>query len=68
MIGNDVVDLHMTKQESNWQRPRFLEKIFTKGEQAKIISDKDPNFLVWLFWSMKESAYKANQRIENLAP
>lgn len=68
MIGNDVVDLSLAKIESNWQRPRFLEKIFTKQERTEINSAKDPHFLVWLFWSMKESAYKANQRIENSAP
>ncbi|MDQ7918421.1 4'-phosphopantetheinyl transferase superfamily protein [Mesonia sp. MT50] len=68
MIGNDVVDLSLAKKQSNWQRPRFIEKIFTKQEQTEINSAKDPDFLVWLFWSMKESAYKAHQRIENFSP
>ena len=27
MIGNDIVDIEEAKRMSNWQRPRFLEKI-----------------------------------------
>ncbi|MDP5092789.1 MAG: 4'-phosphopantetheinyl transferase superfamily protein [Polaribacter sp.] len=58
MIGNDVVDLHLAKTQSNWQRNRFLEKLFTEEEQ-KIIKNSDDSFLqVWLFWAMKEAAYK----------
>ena len=40
MIGNDVIDLALAKIESNWQRSRFLAKIFTKKEQEIIISYK----------------------------
>ena len=58
MIGNDVVDLHLAKTQSNWQRNRFLDKLFTDEEQ-KIIKNSDNSFLqVWLFWAMKEAAYK----------
>ena len=30
MIGNDVIDLQQSRQESNWQRKGFLEKLFTQ--------------------------------------
>ena len=58
MIGNDIVDIEEAKRMSNWQRPRFLEKIFTDKEQYLIKSSENPFILVWRFWSMKEAAYK----------
>ncbi len=58
MIGNDIVDLELAKTQSNWQRKGFLTKIFTSQERQMIEQAKDPFRLVWLFWSMKESAYK----------
>ena len=58
MIGNDVVDLNLAATESNWQRAGFLEKQFTKKEQESIVNAEDSFLQVWLFWSMKEAAYK----------
>lgn len=58
MIGNDVVDLNLAKTQSNWQRPGFLEKQFTDFEIREIYKSKNPFLCVWLFWSMKEAAYK----------
>lgn len=58
MIGNDIVDLQLARIESNWQRKGFLEKQFTCKEQEEILKSEDPFLKVWLFWSMKESAYK----------
>ena len=65
MIGNDIVDLAQAARDSNWQRGGFLEKLFTPHEQQLIHSAADPNVLVWLLWSMKESAYKAVIRKTN---
>jgi phosphopantetheinyl transferase (holo-ACP synthase) len=62
MIGNDVVDILQSRIESNWQRPRFLEKIFTDDEQLLIENSHKPEFMVWLLWSMKEAAYKIYNR------
>ena len=58
MIGNDIVDLTEAKQNSNWQRPRFLEKLFTLHEQQLIQNSEYPFLMVWRLWSMKEAAYK----------
>jgi phosphopantetheinyl transferase (holo-ACP synthase) len=58
MIGNDIVDLQLAKIESNWQRKGFLEKQFTQKEQKEILTSEKPFLKVWLFWSMKEAAYK----------
>lgn len=71
MIGNDIVDLILAKTQSNWQRVGFLQKIFTLEEQHLILSSKNPDVMVWLLWSMKEAAYKINNRqtgIRNFAP
>ena len=58
MIGNDIVDLALARKESNWRRKGFLNKIFTVHEQQLIRTAVDPDQMVWLLWSMKESAYK----------
>jgi phosphopantetheinyl transferase (holo-ACP synthase) len=58
MIGNDVVDLEFAKTQSNWQRKGFLEKQFSENEIRAIEQAQNPFELVWLFWSMKEAAYK----------
>ncbi|GAB3018558.1 4'-phosphopantetheinyl transferase family protein [Spirosoma pulveris] len=62
MIGNDIVDLALAKRESNWRRRGYLDKIFTPHEQQLIRAANDPDQLVWLLWSMKESAYKLSTR------
>jgi phosphopantetheinyl transferase (holo-ACP synthase) len=58
MIGNDIIDLQLAKRQSNWERKGFLEKQFTDEEQNSILNSKNPFLQVWLFWSMKEAAYK----------
>lgn len=62
MIGNDVVDISQSRLESNWQRPGFIQKIFTDDEQRCITNTNDPEILIWSLWSMKEAAYKIYNR------
>ena len=64
MIGNDIVDLSLAKQQSNWRRRGFLEKVFSRKEQVMISGSSSPDIVVWRLWSMKESAYKAQVRIK----
>ena len=66
MIGNDIVDLAKAAQDSNWKRPGFLDKIFTSEEQFLISSDIQSVCMVWLLWTMKESAYKIESRKSKL--
>ncbi|WP_103068282.1 4'-phosphopantetheinyl transferase family protein [Aquimarina sediminis] len=68
MIGNDIVDLSLANQQSNWQRKGWVQKIFTDREQADIYASKNPRILVWKYWSMKEAVYKAHQRRHTLIP
>lgn len=62
MIGNDIVDLALAQEESNWKRKGFLDKIFTKKEQLLILNSKNPEVMVWNLWSRKEAAYKIYNR------
>ena len=62
MIGNDAVDLLQSRQESNWRRKGFVEKLFTTNEQLLIEQDSTPEIMVWTLWSMKEAAYKIYNR------
>ncbi|SHN30050.1 4'-phosphopantetheinyl transferase superfamily protein [Chitinophaga sp. CF418] len=66
MIGNDIIDLHLAGQESNWQRKGYLSKIFTAAEQEMICQASVPSDMVWLLWSCKEAAYKIVNRLTNV--
>jgi len=71
VLGNDIVDLVLAKTQSNWRRKNYLDKIFTADEQLLISSSEKPDEMVWLLWSMKESAYKIHNRktgIRSFAP
>ena len=65
MIGNDIVDLRQAILESNWRRKGYLNKLFSTREQELIFEAKDQTQMVWLLWSMKESAYKIHSRRKN---
>ena len=58
MIGNDIIDLSLSKTASNWLREGFLEKQFTANEQQLILEASNSFIMVWKLWSMKESSYK----------
>jgi phosphopantetheinyl transferase (holo-ACP synthase) len=62
MIGNDIVDLYLSRVESNWKRKGFLEKIFTIHEQQLILKSENPETMVWNLWSRKEAVYKIYHR------
>lgn len=65
MIGNDIVDLEKAAIESNWRRPRYLDKICATFERQMIIAAQNQSQMLWLMWTMKEAAYKAENRISN---
>ena len=63
MIGNDVIDLKQARLESDWKRPRFLQKLFTDKELDFIHDTEQSDIAVWLLWSRKESVYKIVSRM-----
>ncbi|MEO1030422.1 MAG: 4'-phosphopantetheinyl transferase superfamily protein [Bacteroidota bacterium] len=58
MVGNDIIDIELARQQSNWKRLRYLDKICTVKEQNLIECSEEPDIMVWRLWSMKEAAYK----------
>jgi len=62
MLGNDIVDLALARNQSNWRRPNYLKKIFSADEQKLVYEALNPDVVVWLLWSMKEAAYKVVNR------
>lgn len=62
MLGNDIVDLQKASLESNWRRKGYLDKLFNTEEQQQILNSSNPETTLWLFWSMKEAAYKIINR------
>ncbi len=62
MLGNDIVDLSLATEQSNWQRKGFLRKLFSDKEIDLIYDSEKPDLMVWRLWTMKESSYKADFR------
>lgn len=62
MIGNDIVDLEVALNETNWKRRGYLDKLFSGKEQDLIFASKFADRKLWIFWAMKEATYKAHQR------
>lgn len=58
MIGNDVIDLAIASQQSNWRRKNYLDKVFTPQEKEFIRTAANPDEMVWSLWSRKEAVYK----------
>lgn len=63
MVGNDIVDLQWASCNTNWQRRGYLQKICSDCEINSIYDSPEPNKMVWLYWSMKETAYKYINRV-----
>jgi len=57
-LGNDIVDMNDARNHSRHADTRFVNKIFTKTEQQQISASDMPDYMVWVLWAAKESAYK----------
>jgi len=66
MIGNDIVDFNLAREESNWTRKGFLEKIFSIQEQELIHNSPNPEIMIWNLWTRKEAAYKIYNRLTGI--
>jgi hypothetical protein len=63
-IGNDIVDLADPETRHQGLHPRFDERVFGPGERALLGRSDSPHTLRWALWAAKESAYKAEKRID----
>ncbi len=66
VVGNDVIDLELARAERKSENPRYLSKAFSEEEIEQVLNAEDPELRFWQFWAMKETAYKAHQRIFSL--
>lgn len=64
IVGNDLVDLCDQEVRSGEVHPRFDERVMTPKECDAIHKSKDSVTLRWIFWAIKEAAFKAVRQIE----
>lgn len=67
IIGNDIIDLKIALAKPRIRNIRFLSKIFSEKEISQLDEQDDPELSIWKMWAMKETAYKAHQRIFQFA-
>ncbi|WP_051201469.1 4'-phosphopantetheinyl transferase superfamily protein [Christiangramia portivictoriae] len=63
IIGNDIIDLKIALAKPRIRNIRFLSKIFSEKEISQLAKQDNPELSIWKIWAMKETAYKAHQRI-----
>ncbi|MFH1319484.1 MAG: 4'-phosphopantetheinyl transferase superfamily protein [Bacteroidota bacterium] len=57
-IGNDIISLKDKRNQKSFSNPRYLKKAFTKCENDLICHFNHFDYLPYLIWTCKESAYK----------
>jgi phosphopantetheinyl transferase (holo-ACP synthase) len=58
-LGNDIVALTSPRCRDKVQDSRFLDRVFSEGEQEAILTNKAPDTTLWLHWAGKESIFKS---------
>ena len=62
-IGNDIVDLAEPGVAGKEQDRRFMDRVFTPEERARILGAAAPALALWKTWAAKEAAYKIASKI-----
>ena len=62
-IGNDIVDLAEPNVPGKEQDRRFMDRVFTPEERARILDAAAPTLALWKTWSAKETAFKIASKI-----
>lgn len=63
LIGNDIVDLAEPGVAGKEQDRRFMDRVFTSEERARILDAAAPTIALWKTWAAKEAAYKVACKI-----
>jgi len=63
-VGNDIVDLADPETRHQGLHPRFDERVFRPGERALLGRSDSRHLMRWALWAAKESAYKAEKRLD----
>lgn len=63
-LGNDVVDLTGPRTRGKAQDARFLARVCTPAERARIVAapPQERDRLLWQVWSAKEAAFKVARK------
>jgi len=64
-IGNDIVDLAEPGVAGKEQDRRFMDRVFTPEERARILASAAPTIALWQTWAAKEAAYKIASKIRD---
>lgn len=56
-VGNDIVDLTDVRGEKS-RDTRFMERVFCPAERRTISRASNPERLLWVHWTAKETAFK----------
>ena len=67
-VGVDVVDLTADRLRDRGLSPRFLDRVFTDSERARIRKAADPVTETWQLWASKEAAFKVVTKLLGAAP
>jgi hypothetical protein len=62
------VDLGNPDALGKSQDDRFLRRVFLPEEQSQISLDSDPDYILWILWAAKETAYKVISKINPAIP
>jgi phosphopantetheinyl transferase (holo-ACP synthase) len=57
-VGNDVIDLRDPAIADHHQRSRFVERVCTPEEVARVAASDDANRLLWTLFAAKEAGFK----------
>jgi phosphopantetheine--protein transferase-like protein len=63
LIGNDIVDLAEPGVAGKERDRRFMDRVFTPDERARILEAAAPTIALWKTWTAKESAFKIASKI-----
>ena len=67
-VGVDVVDLGVDDVRDRTGDARFLDRVFTDVEQARIRAAADPEVELWSLWAAKEAAFKVASKVLGAPP
>ena len=64
LAGNDIVDLKAPFAQGKSRHARYVDRILTVEEKREMLSSACPDFMLWMFWSAKETALKVVRKID----
>lgn len=64
-IGNDIVDLAEPGVAGKERDRRFVDRVFTPAERARILDAAAPTVALWKAWTAKEAAFKVASKLRS---